>query len=118
LSPDGKQIASLDDRAIYVFPVTGDSPESAPVYTGGGGGIFAIAWFRDGKSLLACVNIEYKAGELWRIPVQGGEPEKWPLPFVPIGVDVHPDGRRIGLTAWNRVTEVWALENFLPKAAK
>jgi WD40 repeat protein len=122
LSPDGKQLASLNGRKkIYVFPVTGEDPQNLPLYSARGNvgeAFHAIAWHPDGKSVLASMNRYHATGELWRIPVGGGQPETWPLRFRSVELHVHPDGRRVGLTAWGHGNEVWALENFLPVVAK
>jgi len=117
LSPDGTRLAAQHGwKKIYVFPVTGDGPENKPIYQVRGGShvLNTIAWLPDGKALLVCSNHGGSKGELGRIPVEAGQPETWPLPFASVGIDVHPDGRRIGLTAWGISQEVWALENFLP----
>jgi len=125
LSPDGTQLATLNyapsGHRLYVSPVSGENPDSPPLCSAReslGETFRAIAWLPDGKSLLAGMNRPLTTGELWRIPLDGGPPQKHPLPFMSLGLHVHPDGRRIGITAWNQVSEVWALENFLPKAAK
>jgi hypothetical protein len=55
--------------------------------------------------------------ELKRIPVEGG-------PVQDIGIRgatgflISPDGRRIEFKVNRSRAEIWALENFLPKAAK
>ncbi len=59
--------------------------------------------------------------ELWRIPVDGGEPEKLGLAMARLGLfglSVHPDGQRIAFSAGAAgppTSEVWVMENFLPK---
>jgi hypothetical protein len=57
------------------------------------------------------------AGELWRVPLDGGERRK--LDAKVDGMtrfSVHPDGKQIayGLTERAKDDEVWVLENFLP----
>ncbi|MBM3746873.1 MAG: hypothetical protein FJW34_13860 [Acidobacteria bacterium] len=125
LSPDGKQLASLNYAAprdrVYVFAASGENPESPPLYSpqgGSGEDCAAITWSADGKFILAGMNRPPATGELWRIPLGGGPPQKIPLPFMVLDLHAHPDGRRIGITAWKQIGEAWALENFLPKAAK
>ncbi len=57
--------------------------------------------------------------ELWRIPVDGGEPEKLGLAMVGLGLSglsVHPDGKRIAFSAGGGAgptVELWVIENFL-----
>ena len=57
--------------------------------------------------------------ELWRIPVDGGEPAKLGLAMVGLGLkglSVHPDGQRIAFSAdggLGPTNELWVIENFL-----
>ena len=56
--------------------------------------------------------------DLWRIPVNGGEPQKLDLSMRKLmHVRIHPDGRRIAFTGSSQPekSEVWVMENFLPK---
>jgi hypothetical protein len=57
--------------------------------------------------------------ELQRIPVESGQPQDIGIGVPAIGKSfVHPGGRRIFCVANSGTHKVWALENFLPKAAK
>ena len=58
--------------------------------------------------------------DLWRIPAQGGTPAKTEVQLQPMwrGLTYHPDGRRFAFDAGVDRFETWALESFLPKAAK
>ena len=52
--------------------------------------------------------------ELWRIAIEGGEPQK--VGVISQGVHdivVHPDGNRIALSTRAYKPEIWAMENFL-----
>jgi Tol biopolymer transport system component len=86
-----------------------------------GSRFWGLAWTPDGRYLMFSrpegSASNPKVGDLWRVPVAGGHPEK-------VGVAmnisrfprVHPDGQRIAFESFDRGTfEVWALENFLPK---
>ena len=61
--------------------------------------------------------------ELWRIPVDGGEPAKLGLAMVGLGLgslSVHADGQRIAFSAGGgvaRTNELWVMENFLHQAS-
>jgi Tol biopolymer transport system component len=74
-------------------------------------------WAADSRSCLAT-----KGRETWRIPIEGGVPEKL-AGTLDLGIlvnrpSMHPDGRRIAISvrepAPKRDPEIWALENFLP----
>ena len=57
-----------------------------------------------------------KARSLWRVPVVGGEPEDLGLEMEELREPViSPDGRHIAFTAGGIKSEVWVMENFLPK---
>ena len=67
-----------------------------------------------------------KRHELWRVPVDGGRPERVDtnIDLETIAVDLgqvakSPDGRHIAMEVGDRISkvpwEVWTLENFLPK---
>ena len=54
---------------------------------------------------------------LWRVPRDGGVPEKLAFEISPETRDlrVHPDGRQVAFTDRQEVDEIWVLENFLPE---
>jgi hypothetical protein len=69
-------------------------------------------WTPDGRHLLF-PRLKDEAIELWRIPVQGGEPENLCLTMKKIEyLSIHPDGYRIAFTGRGPV--VWVMENILP----
>lgn len=79
----------------------------------------SVAWTPDGLSLVFTGKPDPRGSktELWRVPVQGGEPRKLDLVADNIrDLRVHPDGRHIAYTAGKDRQEVWALSNFLPAA--
>ncbi len=79
----------------------------------------SVAWAPDGLSLLFTGKPSPRGSrtELWRVPVQGGEPRKLDLTAAHIrDLRLHPDGRHIAYTAGKDRLEVWALSNFLPAA--
>jgi hypothetical protein len=52
---------------------------------------------------------------LWRISVEGGEPQKLELTIDNLmHMRVHLDGQRIVYTAGEYKAEIWVMENFLP----
>ena len=73
-------------------------------------------WTPDGGHLLFAKR-RNEATELWRIPVEGGEPENLGLAMGKIEhLSIHPDGRRIAFTGPGPSSgdEVWVMENILP----
>ncbi len=84
------------------------------------GAILRPAWSPDGRHLLFTTIQVTSQGwgfELWRIPSHGGEPESLGLVMEglrPYGLSVHPDGRRIAITAGTpRRQETWVIEDLL-----
>jgi Tol biopolymer transport system component len=79
------------------------------------GGITGPIWSPDGKHLLVAISPK-QGTELWRFPEAGGPGEKiyfspeWTWGFV-----LHPSGKRMAFTQSRPNSELWVLENFLPK---
>jgi Tol biopolymer transport system component len=136
LSFDGKQLAVTrpdgKDLVIDVLPVTGGPKRE--VYRVPGFQGAAIEWTPDGRYLIfgpfdGPVSLGQKL--FMRVPVEGGEAQsigisasqdgqvQFPRSFG--AARVHPNGRQlvyVAIGAGGGAVEVWALENFLPKAAK
>ncbi|MDA2924999.1 hypothetical protein MYX65_10175, partial [Acidobacteria bacterium AH-259-L09] len=77
-----------------------------------------LTWTLDGRYVIFGKGKEgQEKVELWRIPVEGGEPEKIGLEIDQSTYDLrfHPDGRQVAFSARQEVVEIWALENFLPE---
>jgi len=127
LSPDGQWLALTlsGSGAFRLVLLSTESGETSEVHTFKKGiwlrGNPTVVWTTDGNYLLLSVrdsNEDSDSYELWRIAADGGEPEKLGLkidnPFQ--GLSVHPDGQHITFSTTARdVSEVWVMENFLPK---
>jgi len=78
-----------------------------------------MGWTPDSRYLLVVRHAGPPQGktQLWRVPLEGGEPQKVGPPMEGMRFPcVHPDGRRISFTAGiPRRTEIWVMENFLPE---
>ena len=124
LSRDGRQLAfavleaESGSKVLKVLPAEGG--EARDVLRGvempfpG-----SVAWTPDGLNLVFAgkPNPRSAKTELWRVPVQGGEPRKLDLTADNVReLRLHPDGRHIAYTAGKDRSEVWALSNFLPAA--
>ena len=128
LSPDGQQLAFLgrlkDVHSVHIAPSAGGEtrevlrlPEAEiPRYPDRRSW---LVWTPDGRHLLF-PRLKDEAIELWRIPVEGGEPENLGLMMKKIEyLSVHPDGHRIAFTGPGPRSgnEVWAIENFLQESS-
>jgi Tol biopolymer transport system component len=129
MSPDGRLLAlfvpdaATKSTAIRLLSVNGGDarelsrfPSSDAVASPNES---EMAWSPDGRYVLF-VRGSGKDGarELWRIPAQGGEPQKIGLEDAYISSpSFHPDGRRLAFDAGFRNPtrmELWEMENFLP----
>ncbi len=119
LSPDGRQVLfQMDEwkerrQELRVMPVEGGQPRT--LLKAGDSelhGWTAPAWSADGKYVF------YIRGrhELWRVPSQGGEPQKLDLAFMGLSFpDFDPSGSRIAFSAGHHGNvELWVMQNFLP----
>ncbi len=130
ISPDGRQLALFvpyetkklaaiklirvdggDVRELYRFPWEDDP--TRPTNTD-------MAWTPDGRYVFFIRDSDKDSlRELWRIPIQGGEPQRTGLEKENISsFCISADGRRIafdaGFERWKRL-ELWVMDNFLPR---
>jgi Tol biopolymer transport system component len=129
VSRDGKSVAVVTNdpvsgkSAVTVVSVaTGDAKvvwrtEKPAAFAVG------VGWAPNGRGLLVRKTTGARTGELFFVPMQGGDPYKVDIdvdrvaPLSPIRI--HPDGRRVAFFSFiaDPVSEVWALDNFLPASA-
>ncbi len=120
VSPDKRQVAFTlhqgDRAAVMVMPTAGGEPRVL-LYPEFGRAPDEIQWGPDGRHLYY-VN-GYVGGDLWRVPVTGGQPERldW---FKDVNARAffrfEPGGQRVALTCGEGEdgAEIWVMEGFLP----
>ena len=128
VSPDGAQVAYLGKYSVVVASATGGEPRAVARFSGywtaqeRDDGL-GLAWSPDGRYLFF-VRPESDTGDgsktVWRVPLAGGQAENVGLSMDRIrALRMHPDGRRLAFdSVVDPLSEVWALENFLPKPAR
>jgi len=121
LSPDGREVVFQVDGAVKTVSLNGGEPRElfrgllAPPNK-----YYGLHWTRDGRYIMAHALFITASREIWRVPAQGGTPLKLDL-SVPklLSFALHPDNRRLAFSVLEESkSELWVLENFLPKAAK
>jgi dipeptidyl aminopeptidase/acylaminoacyl peptidase len=135
ISPDGQRVLinTISDKSwsLLVMPASGGEPRELvrvdrEKETPFGG---SPSWTSDGRFIVFLKGAKGSAPgqwpgqwQLWRVPVEGGEPQRIGLIAARQlqGVRLHPDGRRVAIGDVKVDLEVWVMENFLPvpKAAK
>ncbi len=116
LSPDGNWLAFHDQPKNSIFVMSADGGEPREVVHLNEGeqtryGQRFATWTPDGKHLL----FSKRTSEIWRVNVQTGEQQR-------IGSEIpglfratmNPDGKRIAFTTFQKSSELWVMENFLP----
>jgi Tol biopolymer transport system component len=117
VSSDGARLAyavvnpASSGWEIEIMPAAGGEARAVDLGAPRPDAIRGLAWIPDQRSLLFV-----RAGRLWRVSVDGGEPVDTGLSRT-LTPHVHPDGRRIAFEAVDAParTEVWVLENLLSK---
>jgi beta-lactamase regulating signal transducer with metallopeptidase domain/WD40 repeat protein len=123
LSPDGKWLAFLDKakkRTLRIMPATGGEPREIHIFDKEDNRYIVHTWTADGKYILMPKFRPPKADgkwDLWRIPVEDGEPQNFGFEMASIWqLSAHPDGRHIAFqsSGFNaKSAEIWVIENFL-----
>jgi Tol biopolymer transport system component len=129
ISPDGKWLAVIEQptrtphgnskRLIRIIPAEGGESRVLCRFETGSDHMVRPRWSADGRFILYP---NCQAGdeiwEWWRVPVNGGEPQKMGIPVTrAYTLSPHPDGRQIAFTSHGpnkRHVGIWVMENFLP----
>lgn len=122
-SPDGKWVSfiGLDKkRALKIMSTQGGKVRELHTWDQGDNQAIWHCWSADGKYIYLTKLQNPKKDliwNLWRIPVNGGEPENLGLELTNVWqIRAHPDGKRIAFSNQGssyKQPEVWLMENFL-----
>ena len=134
VSPDGKQfligknIENGTSQVLLIMPASGGEARELVKVDGGKEVPFwgNATWTPDGRYVIFLKGIKgegqtaYKdtQWQLWRVAVEGGEPQPLGLKITGqlVGpLQMHPDGRHVVIGDVKVNLEVWVMENFLPK---
>ncbi len=113
LSPDGKKVAySIREGEAgtpFVLKIMSmETGESRTLVEDGG--LFPV-WSSDGRDVFFT-----RLNEFWRVSASGSEPRKileWKEMIM--APRINPNGQRIAFHSGGYVSEMWVMENFLPK---
>lgn len=109
ISPDGRMLAFTGEYDgnldVYVMPVAGGTPRRLTYHPAPD---YVLAWSPDSKRILFSSNrASYsRFSELFTISLDGGFPEKVPLPMGYEGA-YSPDGKRLAYVPLPRAFTVW-----------
>jgi Tol biopolymer transport system component len=131
LSPDSKSLATIStyekQKKLQLIPLSDGNPrvlltiEEERSYYG------ALDWTADGQHIVFTKYRFTDGGnfpELWKINIEGGEPQKLNLELAKGSVDklsIHPDGQQVLYSFWDhsqREASVWVLENLLSEVSE
>jgi Tol biopolymer transport system component len=104
------------------MPASGGEPRDIYSFTEGRNRPITPAWSADGRYIyFSRLQLPEALWDLHRVPANGGAPQKIDLTMVQIRhLSAHPDGQRIAFSSQGTnpaESQVWVMENFLPKRA-
>jgi len=124
-SPDGKWLSFFIKFGTELNIIPAEGGESRILFKcKQSDHLSTLRWTADGKYILFVIRPlensirqpEQNKCSLWRIPIDGGEPENLGLEInYTEHLSVHPDGQHIAFYNISaRIGEIWVMENFLP----
>jgi len=115
LSLDGREVVFEEEGAVKTVSLNGGEPREL---FRGLAQHYALKWTRDGRYIIAHELPITASGKIWRVPAQGGTPLKLDLSVPKLcSFALHPDNRRFAFSVLEELkSELWVLENFLPKS--
>ncbi len=133
LSPDGNLLAIMNrnnqknERSIKVVSSSGEEIRNLYSFKESVNWATPTAWSPDGKYILFARSSSPdddpaylgNRAELWRISVDGGEPQRMGMPMIRFyHLSMHPDGKHLAFTSFGPEwveSELWVMDNFLPE---
>lgn len=125
ISFDGQWLAILNGertRRLSIIPAKGGTPQELHSFKVNGMYNMFPTWSADGKFIYYCSRkTEMSGWDMWRFSVEDKQVQKIdPSTLNFRFASFHPDGRRMIFsteTFLDENSEIWMMENFLPKAA-
>jgi len=127
-SPDGGWLAIMNyrgheekRRTLRIISADGKETRDLTIFEDTHNGPAWTTWTPDGKYVLFPKHVSEEDGkrQLWRISIQGGDPEKLDIEMCGFyNMTVHPDGTRLAFSSYGptvKQAELWTMENFLPE---
>ena len=118
LSPDGREVVfqSDVDGAVKIVSLNGGEPQE--LFRGLAQN-YNLKWTRDGRYIIAQAR-DTASSEIWQVPAQGGTPLKLDLSVPKMNsFTLHPDNSHFAFSVNEESkSELWVIENFLPKEKK
>ncbi len=122
LSPDSRSLAfrtnTSGSAVVMVMPVSGGQPREVfrTQPRNLTGTAYGLAWSSDGRYLYLSWRKDFNSPRgLWRIPVEGGDPQDMGIAMQVDTISVRPDGRGIAFNAQPVQHSVtWAIDNIRP----
>ena len=113
LSPDGREVVFHENGAVKTVSLNGGEPREL---FRGLAKSYGLRWTQDGRYIIARA-VGTASSEIWRVPAQGGTPLKLDLSVPKMeSFTLHPDNRRFAYSVdEGSKSELWVMENFLPK---
>lgn len=124
LSPDGNRllVGARRGGCDCLFVLTISSGESKEIFRSTNCDVsqkmrWSYEWMPDGQFVLLRTSSGTSGpSTLWRIPVDGDNPEKMLYSDDQLrGLSIHPDGQQISVSRVKSEGEIWVMENFLPE---
>jgi dipeptidyl aminopeptidase/acylaminoacyl peptidase len=103
-APDGRHVVFVSERAgianLSVADADGNGTPARPLTKYQDGQVDGVFWSQDAKTIYFS-----RRGDLWQVPVAGGEPQPvWATPAAGTGTTPSPDGTRV---AFARGSDLW-----------